>query len=199
MKKVYRSRHSKVLGGVAAGLADYFGMDVTVMRLLFAFLLVTMPNAIIAYILAWIIIPEEPAGVRKIAPARVDTGGAAMTQETPQIPNSGMTADEILRKEKEPFVPDVPGAPQAEAQAPATTTGQGQQPATPVTPSPAASTPNEVTSSNNRSRQLLGYILIAVGGAVVMRRYIPSHMEAARAARSGKRRYSSSSPASPSS
>ncbi len=60
MRRLYRSRRTKVLGGVAAGFAEYFSTDITVMRLLFALVAVTIPSSILAYILAWIIIPENP-------------------------------------------------------------------------------------------------------------------------------------------
>ena len=60
MRKLYRSRRTKLLGGVAAGFAEYFAIDVTIMRLLFALIAVTIPSAVLAYVLAWIIIPEDP-------------------------------------------------------------------------------------------------------------------------------------------
>lgn len=62
MKRLYRSRQHRVLGGVAAGAADYLGVDITVMRLLFALVGVVVPQVIIAYILGWMIIPEAPIG-----------------------------------------------------------------------------------------------------------------------------------------
>ncbi|HMK29407.1 MAG TPA: PspC domain-containing protein [Terriglobales bacterium] len=60
-KKLMRSRTDRKLGGVAAGFADYFDADVTMVRLLFVFIvLLTLPLGIIAYIVAWIIVPEAP-------------------------------------------------------------------------------------------------------------------------------------------
>jgi len=60
-KKLMRSRTDRKLGGVAAGFADYFCADVTLVRLLFVFIvLLTLPLGIIAYIVAWIIVPEAP-------------------------------------------------------------------------------------------------------------------------------------------
>jgi len=63
-KKLYRSKKKKMLAGVCGGLADYFDIDTSVVRLIFiAIGLVTavVPMAIF-YIVAWIIIPvEEPA------------------------------------------------------------------------------------------------------------------------------------------
>ena len=58
-KKLYRSQTKKMIGGVCGGLADYFDMDVSLLRLLFvAFTLLTavFPFALF-YIIAWIIVP----------------------------------------------------------------------------------------------------------------------------------------------
>ncbi|OGE80103.1 MAG: hypothetical protein A2660_00545 [Candidatus Doudnabacteria bacterium RIFCSPHIGHO2_01_FULL_45_18] len=58
-RKFHRSKHAK-LAGVAAGLADYFNIDVMLVRL--AFVLTTFLNGIgvIAYIVLWIITDQEP-------------------------------------------------------------------------------------------------------------------------------------------
>ena len=60
IKRLYRSRHDKVLGGVCAGIADYFHVDPVLVRLLWVIFALIMGTGIIAYIIAWIIIPEEP-------------------------------------------------------------------------------------------------------------------------------------------
>ncbi len=51
-----------MLGGVAAGAAEYFGIDITLMRLLFILIALFYKQAILLYILAWVIIPEEDSG-----------------------------------------------------------------------------------------------------------------------------------------
>lgn len=61
-KKLYRNTEQKMLAGVLAGLADYFGHDAVVYRLIFlVFLIATglMPGVLL-YVGAWIIIPEQP-------------------------------------------------------------------------------------------------------------------------------------------
>lgn len=58
-KKVYRSKTDKMLGGVCGGLADYFNVDVVLIRLLWVFAILAGGIGVIAYIAAWIIIPEE--------------------------------------------------------------------------------------------------------------------------------------------
>lgn len=60
MKKLCRSRDNKVLAGVCSGIAEYLGMDVTVVRVLIAVAsVVSFGTAIIAYLLCALLIPEE--------------------------------------------------------------------------------------------------------------------------------------------
>ncbi|MBM3284790.1 MAG: PspC domain-containing protein [Candidatus Aminicenantes bacterium] len=62
-KKLYRSLNKKIIGGVCGGLADYFDLDVSLVRLIFvAIALVTaLLPMLIFYVIAWIIIPVEEA------------------------------------------------------------------------------------------------------------------------------------------
>ena len=60
-RRLYRSRTDTVLGGVAAGLAQYLNADPALVRIAWAILVpVTGGAAFLAYIVAWIVIPEEP-------------------------------------------------------------------------------------------------------------------------------------------
>ncbi|MBN1264361.1 MAG: PspC domain-containing protein [Anaerolineales bacterium] len=60
IKKLYRSRNDRMLGGVCGGLSEYFQIDSTLIRLLFvAFGLAGGPG-LIAYIIMLIVVPEEP-------------------------------------------------------------------------------------------------------------------------------------------
>ena len=58
-KMLYRDTDNKMLGGVASGLAEYMGWDVTLVRLAFVFCLFAIQGSVLAYILAWIIIPSK--------------------------------------------------------------------------------------------------------------------------------------------
>jgi len=58
-KKLYRSRVNKMLCGVCGGIGEYFNIDVTIVRLL-AVLLGMSGHGILIYIIAAIIIPENP-------------------------------------------------------------------------------------------------------------------------------------------
>jgi phage shock protein PspC (stress-responsive transcriptional regulator) len=59
-KKLYRSRENKVISGVCGGIAEYFDVDATLIRLLWAVTVLLGGTGIIAYILCIIIIPEAP-------------------------------------------------------------------------------------------------------------------------------------------
>ena len=133
MKKLYRSKRTRVIGGVAAGVAEYLDVDVTVMRLIFAAVGVIVPQAILAYILAWIIMPEEPGSV-------VVHSQTLPTAETSRQETANETTEE------------------AGSQVPQATAPQkvGEKP------------------KADRSRQIFGYALIAVGVTVFLRRIVPS-------------------------
>ena len=60
MKRLYRSRTERQLGGVAGGLAQYFSIDPSLVRLLWVIVGLWAGFGLLAYIIAWIIIPEEP-------------------------------------------------------------------------------------------------------------------------------------------
>ncbi len=60
-KKLYRSSKQRMIAGICGGLAEYFDIDVNIMRLLFVAisLLSVLFPMVIFYIIAWIIVPEE--------------------------------------------------------------------------------------------------------------------------------------------
>ncbi len=61
IKRLYRSRNDKILGGVCAGIAEYLEIDPVVVRLIWVIAtLFSMGLGILVYIIAWIIIPEGP-------------------------------------------------------------------------------------------------------------------------------------------
>lgn len=59
-KRLYRSRKWRVLGGVAGGLAEYFGLDPVLMRVIFVIITLINGIGLILYIILWIVIPEVP-------------------------------------------------------------------------------------------------------------------------------------------
>ena len=63
MKRLYRSYTDKKLAGICGGVGEYFGIDPTVVRLGVALLCIATGifPGVVAYIIAWIIVPEAPA------------------------------------------------------------------------------------------------------------------------------------------
>ena len=62
-KRLYRSRTDRMLGGVCGGLADYFNIDPTWIRLIFVVFLIAALSTLILYIVLWVIVPEEPTPI----------------------------------------------------------------------------------------------------------------------------------------
>jgi phage shock protein C len=59
-KTLYRSRENAMIGGVCAGLAEYFNIDISLVRLATVILIFPGGLSIWAYIIAWIIVPQKP-------------------------------------------------------------------------------------------------------------------------------------------
>lgn len=57
--KLKRSYNNRMLGGVCAGLADYFETDPTLVRLVFVLFLFAGGGSLLAYIILWLVIPCE--------------------------------------------------------------------------------------------------------------------------------------------
>ena len=59
-KRLYRSRSDRMLFGVAGGFAEYLDLDPAVVRIVWAFLVLAAGAGFLLYIVAAIVIPEEP-------------------------------------------------------------------------------------------------------------------------------------------
>ncbi|HET8667814.1 MAG TPA: PspC domain-containing protein [Terriglobales bacterium] len=60
-RKLIRPRLGRKIAGVCAGFSEYFDLDITLMRLVWLLLAIfAFPFGEIAYVIAWIIMPEEP-------------------------------------------------------------------------------------------------------------------------------------------
>jgi len=58
-KKLLKSKNNKVIAGVCGGIGEYLGIDPTIIRLLWVVMIfLSFGAAILAYVIAWIIIPE---------------------------------------------------------------------------------------------------------------------------------------------
>jgi phage shock protein PspC (stress-responsive transcriptional regulator) len=61
-KKLYRNTSDQAIAGVAAGLARYFEIDVTWIRIFFILATIFGASGLLIYIILWIAIPEQPFG-----------------------------------------------------------------------------------------------------------------------------------------
>ena len=74
MNRLYRSRHDRMLAGVAGGLAEMWGADPSLVRVIWALLVVfTGGIALLVYIVMALVVPEEPLDLDRVP----DTGEAA--------------------------------------------------------------------------------------------------------------------------
>jgi phage shock protein C len=61
-RKLYRSSTNRKLAGVCGGLAQYFNIDATLIRVLFVLLAVLGGSGLVLYLAMWIIVPQQPGG-----------------------------------------------------------------------------------------------------------------------------------------
>jgi phage shock protein C len=59
-KRLVRPRHGRKIAGVCLGFAEYFDIDVTVVRLTWLITSIMTGVGLFAYPIAWIVMPEEP-------------------------------------------------------------------------------------------------------------------------------------------
>jgi phage shock protein C len=94
-RKLYRSRHDRIIAGVCGGIADYLDVDPTLVRLLAVLLgLASLGTAVIAYLIVTIVVPEEPVET-------VEGSGPPMAQ----------MSDSTTQEQPRPEGSNPPGAP----------------------------------------------------------------------------------------
>jgi phage shock protein C len=59
-RKLYRSTSNRQVAGVCGGLAEYFNLDPTLVRVLFVLLAVLGGSGLVLYVAMWIIVPKQP-------------------------------------------------------------------------------------------------------------------------------------------
>ncbi len=65
MKRLYRVSEGKIIAGVCTGFAEYFNVDVTLIRLLFIAFAFLEGLGILVYLISWIIMPVKKVGEEK--------------------------------------------------------------------------------------------------------------------------------------
>jgi len=58
-KRLYKTGNNKMIGGVCNGLAEYFDVDPTIIRLIWVIFIFCGGGGLLAYLIAWIILPDK--------------------------------------------------------------------------------------------------------------------------------------------
>jgi phage shock protein C len=66
-KRLYRSRTDKQMSGVCGGVADYLGIDPTIVRIVWVLLTLAGGPGLVLYIIMALVVPEEPEFVQTSA------------------------------------------------------------------------------------------------------------------------------------
>jgi phage shock protein C len=91
MKKLYRSRRNRMIGGVCGGIADYFNIDPVIVRIIAVAFFFMGGSALLAYVIGLIVIPNEPfdlpaAEKRESAPVTVTAAAPAAKSSSDAVP-----------------------------------------------------------------------------------------------------------------
>jgi phage shock protein C len=68
-QRLMRPRNGRKIAGVCAGVAEYFDLDVTLVRVVWLLVSCTTVIGMISYPIGWIVMPEEPLALTEGAPA----------------------------------------------------------------------------------------------------------------------------------
>jgi phage shock protein C len=143
-KHLYRSRTDRMIGGVCGGLAEYFGVDPTLVRIGAVLLGIANGVGVLAYVILLVVVPEE--GDKPMYAAWTDSTDA-----------SGETAP------VDPSTPAPQPSPSRESATPATPAPVAAPPTVvmPVTPAP------------RRGGLTGGIVLIVIGGVFLASQFVP--------------------------
>ena len=130
-KKLYRSTEDKAIFGVCGGIAEYFGIDSIIVRLVMVLFALAFGSGVLFYILAAIIMPKKPEdGFEPVQPAQpgaYNAGGQTYVNRAaaePMYSASERIYEEVPKEfsedaaseepAEEPIGPDIPEEPQTE-------------------------------------------------------------------------------------
>lgn len=105
-RQLYKSNRNKMLAGVCGGIAEYFDIDATIVRLVFGIVTLFWGTGIIVYILAAFIIPSaqenDPDDVENLKSANIDdeNEGGSKTEKSRkrEAPHSDDEFDSYFKK-----------------------------------------------------------------------------------------------------
>jgi phage shock protein C len=103
-RRLYKDRDNAMIAGIAAGIADYFDLDPTLVRIAFVLLAVFGGSGLIIYLVLLFVVPDKPAN--------------AATMEAPGAPIEAPAPPELVEEPESAAVAEDSGAeeaPEAEA------------------------------------------------------------------------------------
>jgi phage shock protein C len=188
-QRLYRSRDDRVIAGVAGGVADYFGMDPSIVRVVWAVLTLFSGGLLfLLYIVMWIVVPEEPFDWTATSQGMGAPGApAGPVPPTPIVPPAvvpdGATAPGPTG---EPMTE--PGATPADAASagagapvpPAATAAWAATAPPPMDPRSARRAERAARRAERRANRdpsgavIFGLILVLVGAFFLVQTYVPS-------------------------
>jgi phage shock protein C len=95
-KQLYRSRENRMIAGIAGGLADYFSFDVALVRLFWIMAIFFGGGGILAYIIAWVVIPEENRDLHRNGTEETYQG-----EQSPEEPKTVIYETTAVHQDKE--------------------------------------------------------------------------------------------------
>jgi len=160
-RRLYRSRTDRMISGVCGGLAEYFGVDPTLVRILAVLAaVITGGSAVIAYIVMAIVVPEAPETGEVIPPVATAPPVPPLPGATPDAgakggENGGANGDEWPSERSEPAVATAP------------------PPVPPSGSAPAATSAPPPPHHHRGGGLFLGLILIVLGLLLLADRFVP--------------------------
>jgi len=96
-RQLMRSRFNRRIAGVCGGIGEYFGIDPTLVRIIFVLgALFTGGTVALAYIVLWIVVPEAPPGAEvPEAPGIYSTSSPALRIAEDRFARGEITAQEL--------------------------------------------------------------------------------------------------------
>lgn len=167
-KKLYRSRSDSVIGGVCGGIAEYFNIDSTLVRLLFIAILFAEGAGLLAYIIAWIIIPEESNADSK-------TKNSEDVKNQTRNRNDNGDESQYMKEEEDEEIIEV----EAENKYNDENTGNkenkmgNEDSVSTAEKSGESSSADSSRENRNDSQKILGLILLVVGGIFLIDIWLP--------------------------
>lgn len=172
-KSLYRSATDRVVGGVAAGVAEYVEQDPALVRIVIGLLvLVTGGAAAILYLVLWLVLPEGPAeGSTELGPSYLEQWLGEGRRRTPEPPPAA-TSDAAPVSAQAAAV--APGTASVAEETPSEAPEPPSAPTPPQTASPAPAHAQAQTRSGGLgAARWLGLLLIGVGALMLAVRYAP--------------------------